>query len=27
VSGLSKGVYLVKTFIEDAVGTYKFIKE
>jgi hypothetical protein len=27
VSGLSKGVYLVKTFIEDAVGTYKFVKE
>ncbi|WP_242091866.1 T9SS type A sorting domain-containing protein [Aestuariivivens sediminicola] len=27
VSGLSNGVYLVKAFIEDAVGTYKFIKQ
>ncbi|WP_242116869.1 T9SS type A sorting domain-containing protein [Aestuariivivens sediminicola] len=27
VSSLSNGVYLVKAFIEDAVGTYKFIKQ
>ena len=27
VSNLAKGMYLVKAFIEDAVGTYKFIKE
>ena len=27
VSDLSNGVYLVKAFIEDAVGTYKFIKQ
>ena len=27
VSSLSRGVYLVKAFIEDAVGTYKFIKQ
>lgn len=27
VSSLSNGIYIVKAFIEDAVGTYKFIKE
>ncbi len=27
ISTLSKGVYIVKAFIEDAVGSYKFIKE
>jgi len=27
VSSLSKGIYIVKAFIEDAVGTYKVIKE
>lgn len=27
VSGLSKGVYIVKAFIDDAVGSYKFVKE
>ena len=27
ISSLSKGVYLVKAFIEDTVGTYKFVKE
>lgn len=27
VSSLSRGTYIVKAFIEDAVGSYKFIKE
>ncbi|GAA4809802.1 T9SS type A sorting domain-containing protein [Litoribaculum gwangyangense] len=27
ISSLSNGVYLVKAFIQDAVGTYKFIKK
>lgn len=27
VSNLSKGVYILKAFIEDATGTYKFVKE
>lgn len=27
ISSLSKGVYVVKAFIEDAVGSYKFIKQ
>jgi hypothetical protein len=27
ISSLSKGIYVVKAFIEDAVGSYKFIKE
>ena len=27
ISSLSKGVYLVKAFIEDTVGTYKVIKQ
>lgn len=27
VSNLSKGVYILKAFIEDAAGTYKFVKQ
>ena len=27
ISSLSKGVYVVKAFIEDAVGSYKFVKQ
>ncbi|MGZ0014781.1 T9SS type A sorting domain-containing protein [Yeosuana sp. AK3] len=27
ISSLSKGVYLVKAFIDDAEGTYKFVKQ
>lgn len=27
VSNLSKGIYIMKAFIEDAVGTYKFVKQ
>lgn len=27
VSNLSKGIYIMKAFIEDAIGTYKFVKE
>jgi hypothetical protein len=27
VSSLSKGLYVVKAFIDDAVGSYKFIKQ
>lgn len=27
ISSLSKGVYVIKAFIEDAVGSYKFIKQ
>lgn len=27
VSKPSKGIYIMKAFIDDAVGTYKFVKE